>query len=78
LALGRACAAQAVENARLVQVCDRLWAERYTTDWRVHVHRGLVMLLKPYSGALERLLAPLDRFSIAREWIAKLRLALSR
>jgi glycosyltransferase involved in cell wall biosynthesis len=78
LALGRACAAQAVENVRLFQLCERLWAERYTTDWRVHVYRGLVLLLKPYFGALERLLAPLDRCGIAREWRAKMRQAVSR
>src|SRR5207244_10663133 len=52
LALGRVCAPQAVEYVRVVQLCERLWAERYTTDWRVHIYRGLLQLLTPYAGAL--------------------------
>jgi glycosyltransferase involved in cell wall biosynthesis len=55
LALGRLCAAQAVEYMRLSQLADQLWAERHglaptapSRDWRRELYQRLYRWHEPY------------------------------
>jgi hypothetical protein len=56
LALGRMCAAQAVEYMRLSQLADQLWAERHglrpappaSRNWRHELYKGLYRWHEPY------------------------------